>query len=260
MKRSFLILIILLILLTNTFAQDNYGIWLHNIDIEVNTTGEVEVSEKFYLFFENDVAQLEFRENRTKFGSDLTLWEEFNSRFKSTIGGTKAVNKKINYSEGADTFLQITYNLIDPLMAQGKETALVSEYSIKANYLNNLYESGLWVIPENTRVSIILPAGAEIKDIVKPQATIINYSSNRKQIIWEGYKSSNELSLKYFIWKKIDPIFDLNKVSNFMFRTQEGLILLVILLIIISGIIWKRKLIADKIEDFVEANTILKEE
>jgi len=260
MKRSFLVLIILLLLGINTLAADNYGIWLHNIDVDVSANGDAEVSEKYYLFFDDEAAQLDFREIREKFGSDFTLWEEFNPKFKSTIGGAKVVNKKINYSEGDETFLQITYNLSDSLMAEGKDTSLISEYSIKANYLNNLYESGLWVIPENTRVSIILPAGAEIRDSVKPQATILDYPTNRKQILWEGYKSSNELSLKYFIWKKIDPLFDLNKVSNFIFRTQTGLILLGFLIILTGIIIWKRKIIADKIEDFVEANTILKEE
>lgn len=260
MKKLFLTLIILLFLITNSFAAISYGVWLHNIDIDINPDGEAEISEKFYLFFNSENDRLAFRELRNEFGSNFTQWEEFNSRFKTTIGGEKAVNKKINYSEGEDNFLQITYSLVDPLMALGKETSLISEYSIKANYLNNLYESGLWVIPENTRISIILPAGAETRETVKPQATILDYSTNRKQILWEGYKSSNELNLKYFIWKKIDPIFDLNKIANFIFKTQEGLILLVILVLIIVILVWKRKTISSKIEDFVEANTILTEE
>ncbi len=259
MQKTFLKVLIALLLFTSFASAQDYGIWLHNIDIDVASDGQANVTEKFHIFFTTDAAQFEFRQMSTEFGSNLVEWENFNSIFKSNIGGSRAVNKKINYSEGTDTFLEITYSLIEPIMAQGKETAFISEYSIKANYLNNLYDSGLWIIPENTRISIILPSGAEVNDNVKPVAAISNYTSNRRIVTWQGYKSSNELVFNYFIWKKIDPIIDLNKLSYFLFRTTEGLILIGIFIIIIGIIIWKRKFIADKIENFVESNTILKE-
>lgn len=261
--KKVILLLILLIFITNPFnAQEleEYGVWLHRIDIDVDSEGRAEISEKFHISFNNDLARIEFRQLNSIFGTDLTKWEEFNPQFKSNIGGERAVNKRVNYSEGDDSYLEINYSLSEPLMARGKETALIKEYSIKANYLNSLYDMGLWVIPEDTRVSIILPAGAEIKDPLRPQGRIQNYGSNRRIVTWEGYISSNELNFQYYNWKKIDPIIDLNRVNQFLFRTPEGLMIIATIILIIGIIILKRKRIAEKIENFVEANTILKED
>lgn len=258
-----MILLATLFFFTNPVSAqefNDYGIWLHRIDIDVDSGGESEISEKFHIFFTDELAKREFRQLSSNFGTDLTRWEEFNPRFRSNIGGERAVNKRVNYSEGDDSYLEIEYSLAEPLMARGKETSLIKEFSIKANYLNSFYDLGLWVIPENTRLSIILPAGAEIKDPLRPQGTIVNYGSNRRMITWQGYISSNELNFQYYNWKKIDPIIDLNRVNQFLFRTSEGLTIIGTLILIIVAIIWKRKSIAEKIENFVEANTIIKED
>jgi hypothetical protein len=258
MMKRFTLVFFIIMLFSSAFAVD-YGIWLHSIDIDVETDGSAVVSERFHIFFPTEEDQLEFRQLSINYGSNLGQWQELDPTFKSNIGGNKAVNKKINYSEADDSYLQIDYELIDPLMAKGKETSLVEEYSIKASYLNNLYDSGLWVIPDNTIMTITLPAGAEVKDNIQPQAEVGNIGS-RKIITLNGYKSSNELRVSYFIWKKIDPIIDINKFTNFIFRTQEGLVILLGFAVIIGIILYKRKIIINKIENFVEENTVIEED
>lgn len=262
MKKIILTILLLfsLIILVNAQTDIEYGIWAHKINIDVDIDGQAAVTERFHIFFINDSDQRKFRELSSKFGTNLDNWEEFNSIFKNNIGGDRALNKRVNFSDSEDTFLEISYILAESLMAKGKETSLIIEYSIKANYLNSLYESGMWIIPENTSVSIILPAGAEVRQTVRPQATITNYGSNRKMITWEGYISSNELIFQYYIWKKIEPIIDLNKLNEFLFRTPQGLTIIGVIIAIILIIIWKRKIISEKIENFVEANTIIKED
>lgn len=256
--KKFVFLLVLVLFLGTVNAID-YSIWWHNVDIDVEAEGSAKVIERFHILFGTEEDQLEMRQLSINYGSNLSLWEDFDSKFKSNIGDARAVNKKITYSEGDEIYLQIEYDLIDSLMALGKETSLVEEYSIKANYLNNFYESGLWVIPDNTTLTITLPAGAEIRDTIQPTAVINNIGS-RKIITWTGYKSSNELRVSYFVWKKIDPIIDINKFTNFIFRTNEGLIILFIIAILIGALIWKRKIITEKIEKFVEDNTIIEED
>jgi hypothetical protein len=259
MKKQFLLLVCLFVLLFSTFVSaQNYGIWLHTIDIELNSSGEAQISEKFHLFFPTDEDKLDFRTVSTRFGSNIREWEKFNPRFTPTIGNNNTVNGKISYSDGEANYLELNYGLLDSIMAQGKETSLITEYSVKANYFNKLYESGLWVIPDNTQINITFPPGAEIKDTIAPSA-LASVDGSRRVITWNGYKSANQLSVKYILWKKISPIVDLEEFSNYLFRTSEGLTVLFVILILILIVVWQRKKIGGKIESFVENNTILEE-
>jgi hypothetical protein len=84
--------------------------------------------------------------------------------------------------------------------------------------------------------------------------------STKRIITWDGYKSANQLKVKYVLWKKINPIIDLNQLTDFLFRTSEGLIIIGIIILIIGVIIWKRKYFSSKIESFVENNTVFEED
>ncbi len=259
MKFKLLSVIIVLIFFTSFVSAQNYGIWLHTINVNIASNGNAEISEKFHLFFPTDNDKIEFRETSKSLGSDLKKWETFDNKFVPTIGLNNIINGTISYSEGEDNFLEIKYNLADALMAKGKDTALVEEYSIKANYLNKLYQAGLWVIPDSTTITIEFPPGAEIKDGILPEA-IIGVNGTRKTITWVGYKSANQLNVKYVLWKKINPIINLNEVSDYLFRTNEGLMIIFVTLIIVGGIVWKRNYFASKIEKFVENNTRFEED
>jgi len=252
-------IVIFLLLTTSLVLADGYGVWLHTIDIGVENTGDAQISEKFHLFFDTENDRINFREKSIELGSDLRLWENFDLIFTPTIGLNNIVNGTITYSEGEDNYLEISYNLADELMAKGKETNLVEEYSIKANYLSALYDSGLWIIPDNTRVTIELPPGADLKDDVSPDAEL-GMNATKRTITWTGYKSANQLNVKYVLWKKINPLIDINQFVNFLFRTGEGAMIIVVFLIIIGGIIFKRKYFANKIETFVENNTVFEED
>ena len=144
-------------------------------------------------------------------------------------------------------------------MAKGKEATMMIEYNLKVNFFNNFYTAGQWTIPESTTISVELPPGAEIRDTVVPQATITTNGS-RKIVNWQGYKRGNELTLNYILWKKITPVVDINAITSFLFKTQEGLILIVISIIVLIVIIMQRKKITHAIEEFVEKNSIIQEE
>ncbi|MDD3083831.1 MAG: hypothetical protein PHP82_02300 [Candidatus ainarchaeum sp.] len=259
MKKRFFTLFLIIILISCSVSAEGYNVWLHNVNIVIDTDGSSEITEKFHLSFNTEEDKINFRKTSIELGSDLKKFEDFDEMFSPTIGLNNIINGKITYGEGEDNYLEIKYGLADTLMAKGKETTLVEEYSIKANYLNKLFQSGLWIIPDNTTIVVELPPGAEIRETVSPDA-IIDSIGTRKTITWSGYKSANKLNIKYVLWKKINPIFDLNKFTNFLFRTNEGLIIIGILLFVIGAIIWKRKYFSSKIENFVENNTVFEEE
>jgi hypothetical protein len=256
--RKILTLVLFFSIISMVFAID-YGVWLHDIKIEVDSEGEALISEKFHLFFPNEDEKIAFREKSLELGSNLNKWAEFDKKFTSKIGFNNITKGTITYSEGEDNYLELKYSLADEIMAKGKETTLVEEFNVKANYFNELYQSGLWIIPDNTRVTIVLPPGAEIRDSFSPEG-IIGNEGTKKTITWNGYKSANELKIKYVIWKKINPIVDLNQVTNFLFRTTEGLVVITVILIIVGVVVWKRSFLASKIEKFSENNTQFEED
>lgn len=253
------ILVITILILSLAFSFAEYSIIEHKINIVVDSEGSAEIVEKFTINFENDTEKVIFRNQSTSMGSDLEKWKTFNPIFGPNVGVNNIINGKISYTEGNPGILEISYKLTEKLMAIGKETSMMSEYQLKANYWNKFYQSGVWIIPDNTRIQIDLPAGAEIREDIEP-AAVISSIGPRKIILWEGYRTGNKLTLKYVLWKKVTPVVDLNEIINFLFKTTTGLVFVAIVTIIILTIIWKRKFITKNIEEFVEKNSKLEEE
>jgi hypothetical protein len=62
------------------------------------------------------------------------------------------------------------------------------------------------------------------------------------------------------LWKKVTPVVDVNSITNFIFKTTNGLMLISLTAIALFAIIWKRKALARKLEEFVEDNSKIEEE
>jgi hypothetical protein len=247
--------LILLSVLVNGLSFD---VTRKTMAVQIATEGKDNVTEKFYLYFPNETEKVAFREKSLELGTNLDAWKQLNPEFIPNIQ-ENTLNKRIAYTEGEESILQIDYELAEPLMNKTKETTTMEEYEIKVNYFNSFYNTGQWIIPENTTVSIELPPGAEIKGTIEPEATT-STTGNRKTITWQGYKSKNELRLSYTQWKKSEPLIDLNKMRTYLFETTEGITITAIITIIVLAIIWQRKKITNTIENFVEENSTIKEE
>jgi hypothetical protein len=257
MKKIMFICFLFLIIISFGFAQE-YNYWLHSIDIGIAEEGDASVVEKFHLFFSSEENKLFFREKSIELGSSLTAWKDFDPLFSPTIAPDKIIRGNITYKEGEDNYLEIRYDLSEKIMSKGKETSFSREYNLKATYFNKLYQTGLWVIPDNTKIEITLPPGADIVGDVYPEANV-RQETTKKILTWTGHTSGNKLALKYSLLKDIKPIIDLNDVTNFLFRTNQGLLLIGAIIVCIGGIIWKRHFFATKIEKFVENNTRFEE-
>jgi hypothetical protein len=252
------ILFVFLIMALSMVQALDYTIVNHTIDVQISTEGNDTTVEKFFLDFPTDTAKIAFRNTSLSLGTNLEQWTSLDPLFAPSLG-QNTLNKKISYTEGTQNYLQISYDLSEPLMAKGKETTMVTEYLLKVNYFNSFYQSGLWIIPDKTTINIELPPGAEIRDTIEPGAAITT-SGSRKTVSWNGYKSGNRLTLNYILWKKIDPVIDLNGLTAFLFKTNIGLVLVAAIIILLAVLIWKRHAIKEKIEEFAENNSIIQEE
>jgi len=253
-----LILLMALMLCGAAFAQ-THTVYLHSIDIQVTNDGGATIVERFFLNFPTEGDKVSFRETSSVLGTNMEEWKTFDPLFAPSIGSNNQTNGRISYNEGEQNYLEISYGLSESLMAKGKETAMMIEYGIKQNFLDNFYQSGLWVIPDNTKIEITLPPGAEISGTVEPEA-VTSIAGSKRIVSWNGYKSANKLTLNYVLWKKITPAVDLNAMFAWLFRTIEGLAFIAIVIVIILVVVWKRKKIIAKVEGFVENNSLIEEE
>jgi len=209
MNLTKIIVFALLILLSASFVNAiEYTITEHSLNIQITNEGQDKVEERFYISFPDETAKIDFRDKSLQLGTSLDNWKEFDKTFTTSIVES-TLNKKISYTEGEQNYLLLSYDLSETFMAKGKETSMLIEYVIKVNYFNSFYQAGLWIIPDNTKITIELPPGAEVRDAIEPEA-ITSKQGTRTTITWQGYKSANKLSLSYVLWKKIDPLVDLS--------------------------------------------------
>ncbi len=250
---------IFLILLTILFfagTSHAYNVSNHDITIKIDADGNTLVEERFYFAFIDEADKSALRTKSIDYGSDLDKWKIIDSRFEPHIGKKYASSIKLSYSEGEQTFLELSYSLKEPLMAKIKETSRKIEFELKATFLDvdYFYGSGLWVIPEYTRVIFELPPNSEITETIEPNATISS-KGTRQVVTWKGYKSANKIQFRYAVWTQIAATVDLSKVVDYFLKTEEGQIILGVLAILVAIIFIKRKFIVEKIENFVVKNS-----
>jgi len=255
--KKILFLILFLFILSFSFA-DTHIITFHTINLDVDADGFAQITERYYLYFPTQDDKLAFREKSTMLGYDPVNWTNFDPKFTTTVGSNNLTGGVISYADGEASFLELKYNLKDPLMEKVQETNMVIEFSMKASYFNKLFEPPFWVIPDNTNITLALPPGASVKNSVEPKASTTTIGT-KQSIFWEGYKSAGELKVNYVLWKKSDPVVDINALTNFLFKTTQGIITIIIGIIILLLLIWKRKKISNKIENFVENHTVIEE-
>ena len=87
------------VLLIGCVMAANYQVSNHTINLQVATDGTASITEKFYLFFADSNAKVDFRNKSTQLGLDLDKWIEFNPIFKPNVGSNNQVDKKIIYNE-----------------------------------------------------------------------------------------------------------------------------------------------------------------
>ncbi|MAG21876.1 MAG: hypothetical protein CL943_01040 [Candidatus Diapherotrites archaeon] len=245
MEKKFSLLIFTLLLCSIVNAQI-FQISTHTIEIDVDETGNAEITEKFFLFFPDNFELREFRDQSESIGVDLAAWQELNNSFKTNIGRPDTVVvSDIGFVETENKYLELKYTMTEPLMQRTRETSRMIEFALNQKFFNGFLEGDFLVIPSNTTIIIDLPVQAEIVQPIKPTASI---SGNR--IVWNGYKSTNVLSLEYVLWKQISSI-NLEEILEDIMSSNIFPIIIGIIIILILGLFWKRKTISGKIGQYI---------
>ncbi len=254
LKGHLLIAFAVLFFLANCSAQF-YQLTNHVIEINVDSQGNAQVGERFFLLFQNQQQVFDFRQKASEIGVSLDGWKAYDQRLHPYIGGEQEiVVSKVAFVENEATYLEITYALKTPLMQKKSETSRVIEYTIKPRAFDQFLSGSSWIIPENTAITINLPPGAELQQPIEPEAAATNNS-----LTWNGYKNSNQLTVDYKLFKQIAS-FDFGEALQQLMQSNLFWVVVVIICAVSFALFWKRKPIAARIENYVIEHSDLGEE
>ena len=253
LKRNLLAAFILLLFSLNCFSQF-YVISNHAIEISVDVQGSAQVSERFFLRFQNQEQLLGFREKASEIGVSLDGWKAYDARLQPYIGRGDVAAIKVAFVENSTTYLEMTYALQTPLMKKTSETSRVIEYAITPQAFDSFLSGSLWVIPENTAIAINLPPEAELQQPIEPEAEVSGNS-----VTWSGYKNSNKLTLNYRIFKQIAS-FDFGEAFQQLMQSDWFWVVVVAICAVSLVLFWKRGAIGGRIENYIIEHSDLSEE
>lgn len=246
-KKILLTLFVLLFFTQVTFGQF-YILENHAIKINVDIEGNAQVTERYYLNFQNEIQLENFRQTVSEIGVSIDGWQAYDERIYPRIEQKKdMVVNGISFVENTDSldFLEMNYFLKSPIMEKKNETTRVIEYSLKPSAFSSFVDGALLVIPSGTSVTVQLPRGVEIEEPVKPDAVV-----GKNTVVWTGYVFGNELELNYLVFKQISS-FDLNQSLQELMQSELFIIFVAITALILIIIFAKRKSIGNKIQNYI---------
>lgn len=228
----------------------------HVIQIDVDSQGFGQVTEKFIFLFNSEQELLDFRGQAQRLGADLEAWKSFDSTITNYIGSIKAGTGRIGYEEReGDRQVKLEYQTQEPLFTKN-ETARQTDYSIDSGQFESFRKGSVYVIPSNTKIIFVLPKQANIKiESLKPEIEepdSIQQMQTEKRIFWIGHRSiSGNLGLQFSLEKQIAPPISLSQILRKTIESGEAQIAVAILLVLLSAFYFKRRSIQEKIENYL---------
>ncbi|MBN2067795.1 MAG: hypothetical protein JW744_04975 [Candidatus Diapherotrites archaeon] len=241
-----LLIALIVLLFSANAASQFYLISNHTIEITLDEEGNAQVNERFFLDFQNEWQLSDFRDTVKEIGVSLDAWKEYDARLHPYIGQDNDISaSKVSFIENSSNYLEISYSLTSSLMQKVKETSRVKEYSLKPKFFNNFLVGSLWVIPDDTTISINLPVGAELQPPVEPEAAI-----NGSNVTWSGYKNSNKLTLNYRAFKQIAS-FDFGQAVRELMQSNLFWVVIVAAIVVCAILFWNRRNLGARVENYI---------
>lgn len=253
MKKNIFV-VLALILLSGFCSAQFYVMGDHVIEIDVDVVGNAQITERYFLSFQNEQQISDFKQTVGEIGASIDGWRSYDPRIFPRIGQEKdIVVSGILFVENnpEPDFLEINYALKTPIVETRSETSRVIEYSLLSKHFQEFIDGSLWVIPKNTSIMVTLPKGIEIEKSIKPDAAI-----EENTVVWEGYVVGNELSLRYRFFKQISS-FNFNETIGDLAQSDAFWLVAGIVVIVSIIIFVQRKKISGKIESYLIAHSDL---
>jgi len=220
-----------------------------NVQIDVDSQGFASITENYTMGFISEFEFNEFKDSAQGNAASLGAWEAdynfFGPHFLSS--GNQLTSSAITFDESSKT-LTLKYGLVRTFAQLESSGQRVDTYSIPDSRLQEFNIAGTIVIPENTTITIRLPANSEVDASQLPAQARVNGN----QIILNGIQS-NSISIDYSVLKSIAPRSDdlVQGISNtYIFAP--------IIALLMVGVYLRRDEIEKRIEDYLVEHSEIK--
>lgn len=246
MNKKICLLSTILFLIVLSVSVNAYSFRLHEITAEIDE-GFTNVNEKYYLDFDTDAEYEAFKKNVKVLGRSLISWKMYEDRIFPHVRDENDQITNVNISfDDKEKFLELSYVLLSSIVTTKEESdrEKIVVFNIKKIPTFSV-QAGTILIPKGTSLKIVIPSNAKITE------TSSNPVIRGNEVIWEGYLSTSDLTLEYSLAKPLAPQISLSDVVQETISREENLFTLVIILLIVIGLYWKREKISNGITSFV---------
>ncbi len=243
MKKLTLLCAIIMIC-TTVFALK---VQMHTIDVTLNEDGYAIIVEKYYLEFDDILEIDKLNEKAQSNSTSLDAWQA-DYAFISTHLETPD-NKTIKTPVTVDPPtgpIVLNYQLEKPFPTILKDEPREKVFSISGKQLKNFINNGVIVIPQDTRITITLPQNAQIIQQQSP----ISIQTNNNTFVLSGI-NANKIEVEYSISKPITTTVNIAESIREFFSNSSNTFSVIIMLLIFSGLLWKKDDLGKRIEDYL---------
>ncbi len=242
MKRNFLVFALLMVMLSHAGAQE---LAKHLIEIDIDKAGYAKVTEIYSLEF-SDKNELDvFLKNVAKDGPSLEAWKIDYEWLFPRFGSATGISAYITYDDREKAVI-LNYTIDKKFAKLSSESARASNWRILDTQFGNFAKGGIIIIPKNVEIKIVLPVGARIDE-----SRLTSHAKRLEDAIVLNGISTTYINLQYALEKPIAPPVDFTQLIEQFMASELNLVFVAIIAILIALAIWKRRPIAQKIENYI---------
>jgi len=248
MEKKFLVFALIVVMLSHAGAQT---LAKHLIEIDIDKSGYAKVTEVYSLEF-SDRNELDvFLRNVAKNGPSLEAWKIDYEWLFPRFGSATGISAYITYDDRERAVI-LNYTVDKKFAKLSSESVRSSNWRILDTQFGNFAKGGIIIIPKSVEIKIVLPAGARIDE-----AKLTSHAKRLEDAVILGGISTTYINLQYALEKPIAPPVDFTQLIKQFMASELNLVFVAIIVILIALAIWKRKGIAQKIEDYIVGHSSL---
>lgn len=234
------------------FALPAGALGVEKLGITVNVDGQgyASITENYQISFISDFEFNDFKESAKRNASSLSSWQATHDFFKPHFGetaGNSIMTSSITFDEVSRTVI-LRYSLQEKFAALERSEQRTDFFVVPDSRLAAFNTGGTIVVPDNTRIDVMLPQNSEVDVSSLPEK--VEVAGNRVSL---GGIQSNSVEIRYSVLKPIAPS------SNDILQGISGIYILApVIALLLAGIYVKRQEIEKRIEDYLVEHSEIK--
>ena len=221
----------------------------HLIEIDIDRTGHAKVTEIYSLDFSDKNSLGNFLKNVAENGPSLDAWKSDYSWLFPHFGSQTRISAYITFDDKEKAVI-LNYTVDDKFAKLESEGIRTANWRLLDSKFSNFAKGGIIIIPKDVEIKIVLPVGARIDE-----AKLTSHAKRIEDAIVLNGISTTYVNLQYSLEKPIAPPVDFTQLIKQFMASELNIVFVAIVAILVALAIWKRRRIAEKIENYIVAHS-----